>query len=53
MKIISFGLFNKTSLSEELGISRPTLDTRLSGLSVWKKLENKWVSKLYTDFEVY
>ena len=27
----------KTELSQELGISRPTLDSRLEGKSKWKK----------------
>ncbi len=48
-RIISLGKFNKKELSEELGITRPTLDTRLSGDSEWKKLEIKWVNKLYTE----
>lgn len=45
-----FGLFNKKGLAKELGITRPTLDKRLSGVSVWKTLEVKWVDKLYRDF---
>jgi len=46
LTLISSGKFTKKSLSEELGITRPTLDTRLSGLSKWKKLEGKWVHYL-------
>ena len=48
-KIISTGVFNKRGLSEELGITRPTLDTKLTGNSEWKKLEIKWINKLYTE----
>ena len=39
----------KKDLAEELGISRPTLDTRLANDSVWKKLESKWINKLYNE----
>jgi DNA-binding Xre family transcriptional regulator len=39
----------KTELSEELGITRPTLNSRLSGRSKWKTLEEKWLHKLYRD----
>jgi hypothetical protein len=41
--------FNKKELSEELGISRPTLDSRLDSVSKWKKLEKNWINKLYVD----
>lgn len=47
--LIRTGLFNKKSLAAELGISRPTLDTRISGESSWKKLEIKWVDYLYEE----
>lgn len=40
---------NKTELAEELGISRPTLDSRLDNVSKWKKLEKNWIGKLYKD----
>lgn len=50
-RIISLNYFSKKELSEELGISRPTLDTRLSNMSKWKKLEAKWISKLDQDFD--
>jgi len=36
----------KGELSEELGITRPTLDSRLSETSKWKILERKWISTL-------
>ena len=39
----------KKELSEELDISRPTLDSRLNSRSKWKKLEQKWISKLSKD----
>jgi DNA invertase Pin-like site-specific DNA recombinase len=39
----------KKELSEELDISRPTLDSRLNNRSKWKKLEQKWISKLSKD----
>lgn len=46
------GIYNKRQLSEdELGISRPTLDSRLSGTSEWKKLEVKWLNVLYDEYE--
>lgn len=38
-KLLNSEEYTKGSLSEELGISRPTLDARLSGMSEWKKLE--------------
>ena len=47
--LIRFGLFNKRSLSDELGITRPTMDTRMSGKSLWKKLEIKWIDYLFNE----
>ena len=47
--LINSGKFNKVTLSQELGITRPTLDSRLSGSSVWKKLEVKWINHLKND----
>lgn len=41
--------FTKISFCKELGISRPTLDSRLEGKSKWKKLEHKWISLLYDE----
>lgn len=41
----------KKDLAEELGISRPTLDTRLANDSVWKKLESKWINKLHDELK--
>jgi DNA invertase Pin-like site-specific DNA recombinase len=41
----------KRELAMELGISRPTLDTRLDESSKWKKLEIKWIDKLYNDLK--
>lgn len=40
---------SKSKLAEELGISRPTLDSRLDNVSKWKKLEKNWIGKLYED----
>ena len=37
---------NKVQLAEELSISRPTLDKRLSGETPWKPLEQKWIKHL-------
>lgn len=41
------GDFNKVSLSEELGISRPTLNTRLIEDN-WKKAEKQVINILYS-----
>lgn len=48
-KILSTTTFNKKTLANELGISRPTLDKRLDGISEWKKLEIKWLSTLLRE----
>lgn len=40
--------YNKIELAEELGISRPSLDRKLSGDSKWKKLEVYWINKLWS-----
>lgn len=45
--LMDLGDFNKVSLAKELGITRPTLDTRLNGSSEWKVLETKWIDILY------
>lgn len=37
----------KVELSKGLGISRPTLDKKLSGKAPWKVLEELYVEKLY------
>jgi len=37
---------SKGCLAKELGITRPTLDSRLSGKTKWKILEVKWINKL-------
>lgn len=44
--LINSGKFNKVSLAQELGITRPTLDSRLAMNSPWKKLEVKWINLL-------
>lgn len=46
--LIRLGLFNKKGLAEELGITRPTLDSRLSKEN-WKKLEIKWINHLHNE----
>ena len=45
-KILSTTTFNKKTLAKELGISRPTLDSRLQGISEWKILEIKCLDVL-------
>lgn len=45
-QLLNTGKYNKKTLSEELGISRPTLDARLSGVSEWKKLEKNYLKLL-------
>ena len=45
--LITTNRYNKVELSDELGISRPALDRKLSGDSKWKKLEVYWINKLY------
>lgn len=46
-KILSTTTFNKKTLADELGISRPTLDKRLFRESEWKVLEIKWLDMLH------
>lgn len=38
---------NKRKLAEEIGISRPTLNSRLSGKSEWTKTEEKYIETLF------
>lgn len=40
-------IYTKLEFSEELGISRPTLDSRLIEKSKWKKLEISRINYLY------
>lgn len=47
--LIRTGLFNKKSLADELGITRPTLDARFHSEASWKKLEIKWINYLYEN----
>ena len=44
-KLLSLGSYTKKELSEALDISRPTLDSRLSGKTNWRKLEIKFIIK--------
>lgn len=50
-KLLLSGEFNKMTLADELGISRPTLDNRLEN-NTWKKLEAKWITKLSKDYAI-
>lgn len=47
--ILLIGDYNKTTLSEELDISRPTLNSRLSGKTDWKKLESNFIKQLHKN----
>lgn len=46
--LIRLGIFNKSGLADELGISRPTLDTRFVK-GTWKRLEAKWIDHLHSQ----
>ena len=39
----------KMQLSEDLGISRPTLNSRLDKITNWKKLEVNFISRMYKE----
>lgn len=45
-KLIDVYGYSKIELAKELGITRPSLDSRLSK-NTWKKLEVFWINKLY------
>ena len=45
-KLFELNRYNKRTLSEELGISRPTLNERLEKHN-WKKLEVERIEELY------
>lgn len=47
IKLIEKGFFFKKELAVELGITRPTLDKRLSNESNWNILETKWLNFLH------
>jgi len=47
-ELVSLG-YTKMELSEELGVTRPTFDSRLKGKTKWKILEVKWINKLYKE----
>lgn len=47
--ILLIGNYNKTTLSDELDITRPTLNSRLSGKSEWKKLESNFITQLHKN----
>jgi len=47
-EILKRSVFNtKKLLSEGLDISRPTLDSRMSGKTKWGKLEKHWINYIY------
>ena len=51
-KILERSVFNtKKLLSEQLGISRPTLDSRLKNGN-WKTLEEKWINFIYKQLNI-
>lgn len=45
--LLNSNKYTKMELAGELDISRPTLDSRLTGKSAWKKLEVKFINKVY------
>lgn len=47
--LLNSGFYDKKTLAEELDISRPTLDARLSGKSDWKRLEANWIKWEYNE----
>lgn len=42
----------KKLLSQALGITRPTLDTRLKGESKWKRLEEFWINQTFKKLNI-
>lgn len=46
-RMIDLSYHTKKDLAEMLDISRPTLDSRLSGRSKWKKLEMNFIRILW------
>lgn len=38
---------SKRRMAEELSLSRPTLDSRLSGKTKWKLIERNWIKFLH------
>jgi hypothetical protein len=46
--LLERSVFNtKKLLSIELGMSRPTLNSRLDGRTEWGKLEKNWINHIY------
>lgn len=43
---------SKVLLSKALGISRPTLDSRIKGESKWKRLEEFWINHVYNKLKL-
>lgn len=53
-EILNKSVFNtKKSLAQELDMSRPTLDSRLSGKTKWGKLEKHWINYIYSKLNIY
>ena len=51
-EILERSVFNtKNILSGQLGISRPTLDSRLKEGN-WKTLEEKWINFIYKQLNI-
>lgn len=50
-ELLNSGTYDKKTLAEELDISRPTLDARLSGKSLWKRLETGWIKLKYNEYK--
>jgi len=48
MGLLADSFLNKMGMAKELGISRPTLDSRLAGVSKWKPLEKWWMLTQWT-----
>lgn len=49
IKLLENQDFGKKELSEELGISRPALDSKIKGTTTWKKLEEFWINRVYVN----
>jgi hypothetical protein len=43
-------VYTKTRLAKDLGVSRPTLDSRTSGRSKWKKLEVDHINRVFNEW---
>lgn len=53
-QLLERSVFNtKKLLAAELDMSRPTLDSRLSGKTEWGKLEKHWINFIYSKLKTY